>query len=56
MTLSKTDILYLIYDGECILCKNTALVFRMKKSVGRLEIINARDAGPLVEEARQKRI
>jgi len=51
---SNFNTLYLIYDGECILCKNTALAFRIREAVGRLEIINARDTHPMVDEVQQK--
>lgn len=53
VTISEpaTDTLYLIYDGDCVLCRNTAQATKIKKSVGHLEIINARTSHPLVTEA-----
>ena len=42
--------LYLIYDGDCILCRNTALAVRIKNALGNLETINARSNHPLVTE------
>lgn len=47
---SETNTLYLIYDGECILCNACAKLIKIKKSVGHLEIINARSPHPLVNE------
>ena len=46
--------LYLIYDGDGILCSNTAKAMQIKQSVGQLEIINARMSHPLVTEALNK--
>lgn len=48
---SAKNILYLIYDGDCILCSNSAQAIKIKNSVGHLEIINARTSHPLVTEA-----
>lgn len=48
---SDTNILYLIYDGDCILCRNSAKALKISKAVGRIEIINARSSHPLVTEA-----
>lgn len=42
--------LYLIYDGDCILCRNSAQAIQIKKSVGELELINARESNSLVRE------
>lgn len=53
-TNSATTTVYLIYDGDCILCKNSAQAIKIKKSIGNLEIINARELHPLVKEAMKK--
>ncbi|HHT9905839.1 TPA: DCC1-like thiol-disulfide oxidoreductase family protein, partial [Legionella pneumophila] len=53
-TNSATTTVYLIYDGDCILCKNSAQAMKIKKSIGNLEIINARELHPLVKEAMKK--
>lgn len=49
-----SNTLYLIYDGECPLCRNSAQAIKIKESVGHLEIINARSSHPLVAEAIEK--
>lgn len=46
--------LYLIYDGDCILCRNSAQAIKIKESVGNLEIINARTSHRLVTEVLEK--
>lgn len=50
----EKQILYLVYDGECILCRNTAQALKIKQSVGQLQIINAREGHPLVKELQTK--
>lgn len=45
----NNEVLYLIYDGDCLLCHRTAYAIRLRASVKRWELINARDAHPLVE-------
>lgn len=37
--------LWLVYDGDCPFCSATAQMYRLKKSVGSLHVINAREAG-----------
>jgi predicted DCC family thiol-disulfide oxidoreductase YuxK len=36
--------LWLVYDGDCPFCSATARIYRLKKSVGDLHVINAREA------------
>jgi len=48
------NIIYLIYDGDCILCSNSAKALKIKKSVGELQTINARTNHQLVNEAIDK--
>lgn len=45
--------LWLIYDGECPLCNKAAHAIQIKKTVGNLHLINAREDRdhPLVKEA-----
>lgn len=50
----EPQVLYLIYDGECPLCRNVAKHLRVRKSVGQLEIINAREKHPLAQEMNAK--
>jgi len=42
--------LYVIYDGECYFCNHTAQALRIKKAVGELVLINARESNELVTE------
>jgi predicted DCC family thiol-disulfide oxidoreductase YuxK len=43
--------LYLIYDDECPLCRSSAHALTIKKAVGNLVLINARESHPLVSAA-----
>lgn len=35
--------LYLLYDGDCLLCQNAAWYFRLRKAAGELHLINLRE-------------
>lgn len=39
--------LWLVYDGDCPFCAATARMYRLKKSVGDLQVVNAREAGDM---------
>ncbi|MBN8530306.1 MAG: DUF4166 domain-containing protein [Alphaproteobacteria bacterium] len=36
---------WFVYDGECPLCRSAALALRIRETVGRLHLLNAREAG-----------
>ncbi len=48
----QVDQAWLVYDGECPLCKNYTQYLRIKESVRELTLVDAREGGPLVEEIR----
>ena len=52
MTLPTTaaDDLWLVYDGECPVCRNYCRHVRLREAVGRLHLVDARQPGPLMEE------
>lgn len=41
--IDKTGDVWFVYDGECPLCKTAAKALRIKKAVGKLNLINARE-------------
>ena len=43
---------WLVYDGECPLCRNYARYLQARQSRGQLRLVNARDGGPLAQEVR----
>jgi predicted DCC family thiol-disulfide oxidoreductase YuxK len=44
MSNPSSSTLYLVYDGECPLCSATARMYRLRKSVGDLVVVDARTA------------
>ncbi len=42
--------IYLIYDGECPLCSTSAKALKIRKAVGTLHLINARENHPIMQE------
>lgn len=51
--MSANDLIQLVYDGECPMCRNAAKVLKIRKAGGKLEIINARTDHPLVHEVKK---
>ena len=43
---------WLIYDGECPVCRCYALHLDLKRFLGELVLVNAREGGPIVDEVR----
>ena len=41
---------WLVYDGECPFCSRYVELVRLRDSLGQVELVNARDGGPLVDE------
>lgn len=42
----------IVYDGQCPVCSSYVRYLRIKESVGKVALINARDGGPEVEKVR----
>lgn len=43
---------WLLYDGECPFCSAYVRMVRLRESVGAVRMVDARDGGPELEEAR----
>ena len=43
---------WLVYDGECPLCRNYARYLAARQNIGQLRLVNARDGGARVQEVR----
>ncbi|HWE46309.1 MAG TPA: DCC1-like thiol-disulfide oxidoreductase family protein [Caulobacteraceae bacterium] len=41
---------WLVYDGECPACRNFTSHVRLRKSVGEVHLVDAREGGPIVDE------
>jgi predicted DCC family thiol-disulfide oxidoreductase YuxK len=48
--------LVLVYDDDCPVCSNYVQMLRIRKSIGELKLVNARDGGELVDEITAKGI
>ncbi|UDF04200.1 DCC1-like thiol-disulfide oxidoreductase family protein [Asticcacaulis sp. AND118] len=42
MDKTEAETLWLVYDGDCVLCRSGALGYRVNKAVGRLQTLDAR--------------
>lgn len=48
------DTVTVIYDGDCPFCSSYADVINIRKNVGELVLIDARQGGPVVERVRSE--
>jgi predicted DCC family thiol-disulfide oxidoreductase YuxK len=49
MTNPQDDV-WLVYDGECPVCKTYCKYIRIREAVGRLHLIDAREPSPIMDE------
>lgn len=47
------DRVWLVYDGECLMCNNYAQYLRLRETVGEFVLVDARQGGPIVDEVRR---
>ena len=45
---------WLVYDGECPFCSAYVRYLRVRESLGRVHLVNARDGHPVVDEIRAR--
>ncbi|MCI0655277.1 MAG: DUF393 domain-containing protein [Methylococcaceae bacterium] len=50
------DNFFLVYDGDCPFCSAYVRYVRIQKALGRLELVNARNGGPLTASIRERGI
>ena len=48
--MTNQSSLIVIYDGECPFCSNYVRLMALRKTVGRVELVNARQSHPLVRD------
>lgn len=46
--------LTIVYDGDCPFCSQYVKLLKLRETVGKVELVNARDAHPAVEFVRAK--
>ncbi len=44
---------WIVYDGQCPFCSRYVRLVRLKETLGHVALIDAREGGPQVEEARK---
>lgn len=47
---SEEDIVYVVYDDECPFCRSYCTLVRIKDTVGKLELVDARVPSPIMDE------
>jgi predicted DCC family thiol-disulfide oxidoreductase YuxK len=50
MVASEEPTAWIVYDGDCPFCSRFVRLVRLRETLGRVELVNARDGGPIVEE------
>lgn len=48
--MKEKNRLLLVYDGECPACSFYSGIIRIRENIGDLEIVNARDPSPIMDE------
>ncbi|MBV6325090.1 DCC1-like thiol-disulfide oxidoreductase family protein [Duganella violaceipulchra] len=46
------DSLVLVYDADCPFCADFVALTRLRQSVGKVDLVNARQGGPVVDAVR----
>jgi predicted DCC family thiol-disulfide oxidoreductase YuxK len=41
---------WVVYDGQCPFCSRYVALLRLRDTLGRVELVNAREGGPIVDE------
>jgi predicted DCC family thiol-disulfide oxidoreductase YuxK len=54
MVMDSNKEVLVVYDKECPACDYYCNLVRIRESVGRLVLVNARDAGPVMDEITAK--
>lgn len=51
--MAANDDIWVVYDGECLLCNAFVLRYRIQQVVRQMHLIDARMSDPLVDEVRR---
>lgn len=52
--MSTLNIIYLVYDHDCPFCRNYCQLVKLRETVGRLELVDARKPSALMDEITSK--
>jgi predicted DCC family thiol-disulfide oxidoreductase YuxK len=47
---ASTPIVYVVYDDQCPFCRNYCQLIRVRRAVGRLRLVDAREPSALMDE------
>lgn len=50
--MSQSNEIIIVYDGECPFCSTYVKFLRLKETFGSVQLVNARDKSPYVDEAK----
>jgi hypothetical protein len=53
---SRKEDVWLVYDGECPVCRTYCMRARINEAVGTLHLVDARQPGPLMDEINAARL
>ena len=45
---------YIVYDGDCVFCSQYVRFLRLKKAVGPVQLVSAREAHPAVDHVKSR--
>lgn len=48
--MKKCDVVYVLYDGACPLCRNYCRMLRLRDAVGEVKFVDARQPSNLLDE------
>ena len=51
--MTPTQRASIVYDGDCPFCSRYVKLVRLREALGPVDLVNARDGGPLVDEIRR---
>lgn len=54
--MPSNGVTYIVYDGGCPFCSRYVKMLRLRKAIGAVELLNAREAHPIVSMLKSKGI
>ncbi len=55
-TTTRTEVLTVIYDGECPFCSNYVRLYRLRQLVGQVRLVDARGNDPVLARVHAARL
>jgi predicted DCC family thiol-disulfide oxidoreductase YuxK len=55
-TTTQTEVLTVIYDGECPFCSNYVRLYRLRQLIGQVRLVDARGNDPVLHVVRDARL